>query len=123
MELIEVTLTDFTRRSRSLVVRHQDLDLTRQLEHGERLLVLDAGDYRTAVVVDVDTAPADTEYRLIFGGRVQAPVAQALIAGVDPGEVARRVSVHDLRERIARTSFPGRIPMQREAAERLLTEQ
>ena len=60
MELIVAELSEFTRRSRSLVVAHGETELTRGLEYGERILVRSGEEYRTAVVVDIDFDLRDT---------------------------------------------------------------
>lgn len=71
MHVVEVNLTEFTRRSRSVVVNHGDTDLPRGLEYGESIMVHIGGEeYRTAVVVAVEFSLTDTHYRLIIGGRV-----------------------------------------------------
>ena len=125
MELIETELTEFTRRSRSLVVMHGDTDLGRGLDYGERVLVRSAGEYRTAVVADIDFEPADTRYRLILGGRVPADIAEGRLLGdfdARPRGAAASgpVSVSDIADMLARSGAGHRIPMQRRAARRLL---
>ena len=124
MELIETELSEFTRRSRSLVVLHGDTELPRGLEYGERVLILSGGEYRTAVVADIDFEMADTRYRLILGGRVPAEMAEARLLGeIDARPRARAagpVSVNDIADMLARSGAAHRIPMQRRAAHRLL---
>src|SRR5690242_10947968 len=124
MELIETELSEFTRRSRSLVVLHGDTDLARGLEYGERILVRSAGEYRTAVVADIDFEASDTRYRLVLGGRVPADMAEARLLGEintrPRGGAAGPVSVHDIADMLARSGAARRIPMQRRAAQRLL---
>jgi hypothetical protein len=124
MELIETELSEFTRRSRSLVVNHGDTGLARGLEYGERVLVLSGGEYRTAVIADIDFELADTRYRLILGGRVPADMAEArLIGEIDArprGGANGPVSVNDIADMLARSGAAHRIPVQRRVAQRLL---
>jgi len=77
METLELALTEFSRRSGSVLVSHRATRLARGLEPGERVLVDDAGEVRTAVVADLDFDLDDTRYRLVLG-----PVV--LPAGVAP---------------------------------------
>ncbi len=123
MELIEIQLSEFTRRSRSLAVTHGETDLVRGLEFGERVLVRSAGEYRTAVVADIEFTADETHYRLVLGGRVPADLAEARLMGeinVNNGASAGRVSVHDVADLLARSGAAHRIPMQRQVAQRLL---
>jgi len=124
MELIETELSEFTRRSRSLVVMHGETGLDRGLEYGERVLVRTAGEYRTAVVADIDFEISDTRYRLILGGRVPADMAESRLLGeIDArprGGAAGPVSVNDIADMLARSGSAHRIPVQRRVARRLL---
>jgi len=124
MELIETELTEFTRRSRSLVVMHAETGLARGLEYGERILVLSGGEYRTAVVADIDFELSDTRYRLILGGRVPADmVHDRLLGEIDArprGGASGPVSVNDIADMLARSGAGHRIPVQRRVARRLL---
>jgi len=124
MELIETELTEFTRRRCSLAVAHGDTGLTRGLEFGERILVRSAGEYRTAVVADIEFTADETHYRLVLGGRVPADLAEARLVGeinvVPDGASAGRVSVRDVADMLARSGAAHRIPMQRQVAQRLL---
>ncbi|MFL6022887.1 MAG: hypothetical protein ACJ72O_06070 [Marmoricola sp.] len=123
MELIETELSEFTRRSRSLVVMHATTGLERGLDYGERVLVRSAGEYRTAVVADIDYELSDTRYRMILGGRVPADMAEARLLGeIDarPRRSATRLSVDDIADMLARSGAAHRIPVQRRAAHRLL---
>ena len=119
MELIDIELTEFTRRSRSVVLAHRDADLDRGLEYGERVLLHTGDEYRTAVVADIDFDLEDTHYRLILGGRVPAELAQERVNGTAE-TVSGRVSVHDIADLLARSGAGHRIPMQRSSAQRLL---
>ena len=124
MELIETELSDFTRRSRSLVVAHGQTGLSRGLEYGERVLVRSDGEYRTAVVADIDFELDDTRYRLVLGGRVPAEMAESRLLGEinarPTGGASGAVSVHDIADLRAGSGAGHRIPMQRRAAHRLL---
>lgn len=88
MEQIKVSLSPFTRRSRSLAVSHVGQGLTRGLEPGEHLLVHDpvTDEHFTAVVADVHFELADTVYRLQLGTRITAAEAAEWLAPVDAGE-------------------------------------
>ena len=121
MELIDIELTEFTRRSRSVVLAHRESGLGRGLEYGERVLLHTGGEYRTAVVADIDFDLEDTNYRLILGGRVPAELAQEKIDGT-VASVSGKVSVHDIADMLARSGAGHRIPMQRRSAQRLLFE-
>lgn len=123
MELIKVELSEFTRRSRSFAATHAETGASRGLEHGERVLVLDRGEYRTAVVADVEFDLHETHYRFILGGHVPAEVAEHRLVGeinVHPRSTSGRVSVHDVADLLARSGAAHRIPMQRQVARRLL---
>jgi len=123
MELIKVELSEFTQRSRSFSVTHGEAGLTRGLEYGERVLVLAGGEYRTAVVADVEFDLHETHYRFVLGGHVPAEVAEHRLLGeinVHPRSTSGRVSVHDVADLLARSGSAHRIPMQRQVARRLL---
>lgn len=120
MELIDIELSEFTRRSRSVVLAHRAAGLDRGLEYGERVLLhADDGEYRTAVVVDIDFALEDTHYRLVLGGRVPGEIARERATGTVPPQ-SGRVSVHDIADMLARSGAGHRIPMQRRSAQSLL---
>jgi hypothetical protein len=122
MELIVTELSEFTRRSRSLAIAHGETDLTRGLEYGERVLVRTGEEYRTAVVVDIDFDLDDTHYRLVLGGKVPAQLAaDALVGEIAPSApaTARRVTVNDVADLLARSGAVHRIPMQRRVAQEL----
>jgi hypothetical protein len=123
VELIDIELSEFTRRSRSVVLAHNESGLDRGLEYGERVLLHTGGqEYRTAVVADIDFDLTDTHYRLVLGGRVPAELALEKVDGPGPTvpAVSGRVSVHDIADMLARSGAARRIPMQRHAAQRLL---
>ncbi|MCW2784135.1 MAG: hypothetical protein JWP74_652 [Marmoricola sp.] len=126
MELIEAQLSEFTQRSRSLVVRHAGAGLTRALEHGERVLVRSDEEFRTAVVVDIDVEADGTTYRLVLGGRLAAEMALDRLVGETDvprhrADVpADRLSVEDVADMLARSGAAHRVPVQRQVARRLL---
>lgn len=71
METIDIELGEFTRRSRSVVLRHTATALRRGLEPGEQVLLRDPrlGCF-TASVVDIDFDLDDTVYRVELGVRI-----------------------------------------------------
>jgi hypothetical protein len=88
METLELTLSEFTRRSGSVLVRHGSTSLTRGLEQGEVVLVRDRDDYRSALVADIAFELTDTAYRLELGpviteSEVLAARRDALLDTVD----------------------------------------
>ncbi|UDY24095.1 hypothetical protein [Nocardioides sp. Kera G14] len=72
MEILTVALSDFSRRSRSVVARHSETMLTRGLERGEQVILSDDDFHWVATVADVDFEIADTLYRLELGVRLEA---------------------------------------------------
>jgi hypothetical protein len=120
VELISIELTEFTRRSRSVLVAHRATGVDRGLEYGERVLLHTGDEYRTAVVADIDFDLEDTHYRFILGGQVPAELVQEKVAGAPA--VSGRVTVHDIADMLARSGAGHRIPMQRRSAQRLLFE-
>ena len=124
MELIETQLTDFTRRSRSLSIRHADTRLSRGLEYGERVLVRSDREYRTAVVADVEFSIDDTHYRLVLGGVVPTEVAEARLLGeitVTREDADKSwITVAEIETLLSKAGSAQRIPMQRQVARRLL---
>jgi hypothetical protein len=121
MELINIELSEFTRRSRSVVLTHNSAGLSRGLEYGERVLLHTDGEYRAAVVADIDLGLGDTHYRLVLGGVVPAELALER-AGSPATTTSGRVSVHDVAGLAARSGGRHRIPTQRLSADRLLFE-
>lgn len=119
MELIDIELSEFTRRSRSVVLTHSAAGLARGLEYGERVLLHTGSEYRAAVVADIDFDLEDTHYRLVLGGVVPAELAIER-AGSPIASTSGRVSVHDVADMLARSGAGHRIPMQRRSAQRLL---
>lgn len=125
MEVIGLELTEFTRRSRSVVLRHRAAGLGRRLEYGERVLLDTGAEYRAAVVADIDLEVDDVQYRLVLGGVVPPELAVGRPEGsadTSGAALSGRVSVHDLADILVRAGAGQRIPMQRQAAQRLLSE-
>lgn len=85
MEQVEMQLSEFTLRSRSVAFGHRSTDLARGLEPGETIVVRDpATDHSyAAVVADVDFELADTVYRLEIGSRL-AP--EEVADWLEPGD-------------------------------------
>jgi hypothetical protein len=119
VELIDVEISEFTRRSRSFLVTHQATGLTRGLEYGERVLVHTGEDYRTAVVADIDHDREHAYYRLVLGGQVPPGLALDRMREGSP-RLSGRVSVHDVSEVLAHAHEGRRIPTQRRSTESLL---
>lgn len=82
MEQIELQLSEFTLRSRSVAVSHVAASLQRGLELGEPLVVRDTsrGRFFAAVVADVDFELSDTVYRIELGSRLAAEEASDWLA-------------------------------------------
>jgi len=126
VEVIGLELSEFTRRSRSVVLRHDAAGLVRRLEYGERVLLDTGAEYRAAVVADIDADVDDVQYRLVLGGVVPPELAEGRPAqsadGATAAAVSGRVSVHDLADILVRAGAGQRIPMQRQEAPRLLSD-
>jgi hypothetical protein len=76
MEIIDVELSDFTLRSRSMLVSHVSSALTRGLEPGEQVVLRDrVRGHFSAHVADIGFEPADTLYRVRIGVRLTAEEA------------------------------------------------
>jgi hypothetical protein len=113
MILVETEVTDFTRRSRSLLVSHVATALPRGLEPGEVVVVRSGADHWTACVIDIDFTLEDTVYRLSLGGRIPADQAADLLAdrGVDAhavGSTGRSVEVTDVLAMLGSLRDSGR---------------
>lgn len=139
MELVEIKLTDFTRRSRSLSIAHSATELTRGLEYGERVLVRclphsgsnrTEAEYRTAVVAEIDFELEDTCYRLVLGGRLPLDIVEELQAQEPavPRHPARHaaaaaeapLTVAEVARLLAHPSGRHLVPQQRSSEGRLL---
>lgn len=119
MELIDVEISEFTRRSRSFLLTHGASGLSRGLEYGERVLLHTGDEYRTAVVADIDHDREDAYYRLVLGGQVPAELALDRMREGSP-RLSGRVSVHDVADVLAHAREGRRIPAQRQSTESLL---
>lgn len=119
MELIDVEISEFTRRSRSFLLTHEATGLVRGLEYGERVLLHTGAEYRTAVVADIDHDREHAYYRLVLGGLVPAEIALDRVRDGAP-RLSGRVSVHDVADVMAHAREGRRIPMQRNSTESLL---
>lgn len=120
MMLVETEVTDFTRRSRSLLVSHNAAGLDRCLEPGEVVVVRSGEEHWTGCVVDLDFTLDDTLYRLSLGGVVPAEQAEALLVGEAPAAgAAPRVDVVDVLAMLGSLRTVGReavrVPAQRRA--------
>lgn len=101
MEQINVALSPFTRRSRSLAVSHQAHELSRGLEPGEHVLIHDpvADEHFNAVVADIHFDLDDTSYRLTVGGRITAgEAAEWMAPSLDDDNLTTRDLVDLLAE-------------------------
>ena len=85
METLELALSEFTRRSRSLLVAHSATALSRGLEPGETVLVRDGETCLMAEVADISFELTDTHYRLALGREVSP--AESGRAAIDPSEL------------------------------------
>lgn len=83
MELIGIELSDFTRRSRSLLLHHCDLALDRILRPGEKVILWDAvsEDYHSGTVADVDHDGDHVHYRFEVGIRLPEQLALDRLTG------------------------------------------
>lgn len=122
MELIETQLSEFTHRSRSLAISHAETGLERGLEYGERVLVLSRGEYRTAVVADIEFSAEETHYRMVLGGHVPKEVAEGRLLGeINTDRRSHpKITVEDIATLLSYSGSGVRIPMQRQVARRLL---
>ncbi|WP_235736887.1 hypothetical protein [Nocardioides alcanivorans] len=87
MELIGIELTEFTRRSRSILLKHCDLALDRVLLVGERVVLWEAvtSAYHSGTVVDTDVVgDGDLRYRLEVGLRLPEGIALDRVTGMSP---------------------------------------
>lgn len=119
MELVDVALSDFTRRSRTLRVSHSDSGLVRSLELGETLLVRDPETgFHSAVVAEIE-GEGDVVYTVVVGGRVPEDLAQEKLAGRAPASDPDSLSLHDVIALLgrARDDRSGRVPQPRQSDE------
>lgn len=82
--LIGIELSEFTRRSRSLLLHHSDLALERPLAPGEPIVLWDAvaGSYHAGSVVDAHSSDGDIDYRITVGVRLPESLALDRITGL-----------------------------------------
>lgn len=78
METLQLALSEFTKRSRSVLVAHGATTLDRGLEPGETVLIRDGESLRAATVADVTFELTDTHYRLELGRELDAAESAAL---------------------------------------------
>jgi hypothetical protein len=109
MELVDVTLTELTRRSRTLRVAHSSTALGRGLELGESLLVRDDTGFYSAIVGDLEFELDDTVYVLALGARVPEELAEEKLAGRAPAHDDGSLSLHDVIDLLG-TMQTGRVP-------------
>ena len=82
MELLDIELTEFTRRSGSVVVAHSDAELDRGLDAGEAVVVrTETGEFIQAWVADIDFDLDDTYYRLRLEESVRLDAAHERLSG------------------------------------------
>lgn len=112
MEVIDVTLGDFTLRCRSLLLSHVAAGLARGLEPGEEVVLHDpARGHYAARVADIGFEPADTVYRLHLGARLTLADVRERVAGRTPvraGRVSSRELLDLLGELRSRRAVPVR---------------
>jgi len=85
METLELALSEFTKRSRSVLIAHGTTTLDRGLEPGETVLVRDGESLRAATVADIAFELTDTFYRLELGRELDATESQALASATPSG--------------------------------------
>lgn len=117
MELVETTVSELTRRSRSMLVRHDATAPLRCLEAGEEIVVRDpaTGDYWAAVVAEVHlttTAATDRpDYRVELGVRLPEEHALARVGEVTGHQALfseDQVDVQDLLDLLGAVRRAGR---------------
>jgi hypothetical protein len=98
MEMLEVELTAFTRRTGSVVVAHSTTDLARGLEPGATVATRDQdGVVRAALVADLDFDLDDTYYRLTLGEVLRLDAAElAVTTALGAGDLPTRAGVERL---------------------------
>lgn len=105
MERIEIELSEFTRRSRSVALSHTSAALTRGLEPDEQVLLHDPElGYWTATVVDLHFELEDTVYRLELGVRLTEDEASErlhpAVADAEAAALSGRVNAQQLLDLI-----------------------
>jgi len=93
MEAIDVELSDFTLRCRSLLLSHVATSLSRGLEPGEQVVLHDRVlGYYSARVADIGFDIGETLYRLQIGARLTEEEARERLLGATdppPGRLTR----------------------------------
>lgn len=84
MERVDLELSEFTRRARSVLIAHSATSLERGLEPGEQLLVRDSARHLLATVRDVSFDLTDTHYRVELGAMVAEAEVDLLLAETCP---------------------------------------
>jgi len=91
VEQIELQLSEFTLRSRSVAVHHRATALGRGLDLGEMLVVRDpsSGHFFAGTVADIDFELTDTVYRVEIGLQIAPDEAAEWLtpADTDPGQM------------------------------------
>ncbi|MDF9717761.1 hypothetical protein INN71_17675 [Nocardioides sp. ChNu-153] len=99
METIDIVLSPFARRARSVVLAHGATRLTRGLEPGETVVLRDEqGELHTAHVADLDFDLEETYYRLALDGPATGPGSPAS-APAEPGSDDDLARVEELLRR------------------------
>ncbi|WP_235738542.1 hypothetical protein [Nocardioides alcanivorans] len=97
MELIGIELTEFTRRSRSVLLKHCDLALDRVLLVGRTRRTLGSRHQRLPLrhrIVDTDVVgDSDLRYRLEVGLRLPEGIALDRVTGMSPIPLRRAVAI------------------------------
>jgi hypothetical protein len=104
VETLEVELSDFTLRCRSLLAAHSSVPtLTRGLEPGEQVVLHDrVRGYWSAHVADLGFEPADTVYRLRLGVRLSEEEAHERVLGRREPVAATSVTKQELLDLLGR---------------------
>src|SRR5690606_30026477 len=96
MELIGIELSEFSRRSRSILLNHADLALDILLCEGERVVLWGplSGDYHSGTVVDVHLDGTEVQYRMEVG--IRLPEELALDRITEMSSTSARLSNQDI---------------------------
>lgn len=108
METLQLALSEFTKRSRSVLVAHGATTLDHGLEPGETVLIRDGESLRTATVADVTFELTDTHYRLELGRELDTTESVAIAGAASGGRTVDTLElVALLRE--ARRQHPSQV--------------
>jgi hypothetical protein len=107
MEAIEIELSEFTLRCRSLLLSHRATSSPRGLEPGEQVVLRDPvrGHY-AAHVADLTFEPSDTVYRLALGARLTDEEARERLLG-RTAPVAGTLTKQDLLDLLGQLRAAG----------------